>query len=438
MNVESDGVALGAGWTERVSPMDGAGMIKPNLLAEQQLSERADASRTQWKRRRPPNAGSPERLDQPTVLHLIDSYGPGGAETIYCDLVSGLDRERWRSIAAVPQAGWLFDSLCARGATPRVVPTTGSFDIRFLRRLDALLTAERVDLVHAHLVTSGLYGGLAGRLRGVPVICTLHGQTDFGPSVRWGTSKMRLLGKFATRIVAVSESLRRLALATGVEASRLEVIYNGIDTEMFAPGSVRSLRGELGIDDDEVLIGAVGNVRRSKDYAVLLKAAARLRSDSTRYRFVIAGRATGPLFDDLIRTRRELGLENVVTFAGFREDIAHLMQNLDVFVTTSSSEGFSLTTVQAMACGVPVVATRSGGPEEIVEDGVTGLLVPTGSPDAVAGAIHALVAAPERRARLARAGRAAVQDRFRTAAMLDAYQALYQDCLARGRRWHRS
>lgn len=217
-----------------------------------------------------------------SILHLIDTGGPGGAETIYCELASRLDPTRWRSIAAVPEAGWLSDALRARGVTPRLVPTRGSFDVAFLRRLDDVVRTERVDLVHAHLLTSGVYGGLVGRFRRVPVVVTLHGGADFGQGVRARKLKMRLLGAFSTRVVVVSESLRRLAQAAGVGADRIDVVYNGIDTRHFAPGADRSLREALGIDDSVVLVGAVGNVRPPKDYPVLLRAAARLRGSGDR------------------------------------------------------------------------------------------------------------------------------------------------------------
>lgn len=105
---------------------------------------------------------------------------------------------------------------------------------------------------------------------------------------------------------------------------------------------------------------------------------------------------------------------------------------------TSSSEGFSLTTIQAMACGVPVVATRCGGPEEIIEDEVTGMLVPPGSPETIAGAVQSLATDPRRRARFAQVSRAVVQQRYTTRAMLGAYEALYQQCLEGSRRRRRS
>lgn len=388
--------------------------------------------------RRTSRGPSGTRSKPRSILHLIDTGGPGGAETIYCELASSLDPGRWRSIAAVPEQGWLWDALRGRGVTPRLVSTSGSFDVGFLRRLDDVIRTERVDLVHAHLLTSGVYGGLVGRLRRVPIVVTLHGGADFGPGVRSRAVKVRLLSAFSTKVVVVSESLRRLVRTAGVNAGRIDVIYNGIDTRRFAPGSDRSVREALGIDDSVVLVGAVGNVRPAKDYAVLLRAAARLRSSRVRYHFVIAGEASGPLFAQLKRLRRELGIDDVVTFMGFQQDVARVLRNLDIFLTTSSSEGFSLTTIQAMACGVPVIATRCGGPEEIIDNGATGVLVPASSPDAAADAIHDLAVDTPRRSRFARAGPAAVQQSYTMGAMLDAYDALYGSCIEGRERWRRS
>jgi glycosyltransferase involved in cell wall biosynthesis len=124
-----------------------------------------------------------------------------------------------------------------------------------------------------------------------------------------------------------------------------------------------------------------------------------------------------------------LDLGDTVRFLGFREDVAGVLEDLDIYVSSSTAEGFSLTTVEAMASGVPVVATRSGGPEEIVEDGVTGVLVPTHSPEKLAEAIHELAQDPARRRRMADAARTAAGKRFAIATMLRKYEALYESCL---------
>jgi glycosyltransferase involved in cell wall biosynthesis len=369
-------------------------------------------------------------MERKTILHLIDTGGPGGAETVFLDLVCRLDDERWRSVPVIPEEDWLGNALRRRGQEPLLVPTRGSFDVGYLRRLIRLVRQEGVSLIHAHLFSTSVYGSVVGALCRVPVVCTFHGQAD-AASERFRAAKLQILNRGGGRIVFVSESLRRFFLVLGgLNPGRTQVIYNGIDTEQFAPRPDRSFRDELGMRPDEVLIGAVGNVRASKDYPNFLRAAALLRRRDPRYRFVIVGDSRpSPLMSEVLALRAELGLESAVTFTGFREDVDRVMAALDVFVVSSSAEGFSLTTVQAMAAGLPVVATRCGGPEEILRNGEVGILVPPGSPEALADAIGQVVESPARRERITRAAREEARSRFALESMVSGYEALYERCL---------
>lgn len=365
-----------------------------------------------------------------SVLHLIDTGGPGGAETIFLDLVTGIDPDRWRSVAAVPEVDWLDAELRERSIAPLLVETRGPFDLSYGRRLAGLVRRERIDLIHAHLLTTSVYGSVVGRLCSVPVVCTFHGQADLsGESYR--AIKLRLLNRRTNRIIFVSEALRRnfLDSVSPLDPALTRVVHNGIDTSHFRPGRDDGLRRELGIGGDEILVGAVGNVRPSKDYATFLRAAAALRERSPKYRFVVAGDTRTPLHDEMRALSRELGLEQSVTFLGFRKDADRILRGLDIYLISSAAEGFSLSTVQALATGIPVVATRCGGPEEILVDGVTGVLVPIRDPEAMASAIHDLVQDPGRLARLSAAGRSSVEARFSTAAMVAGYERIYRECL---------
>ena len=145
-----------------------------------------------------------------------------------------------------------------------------------------------------------------------------------------------------------------------------------------------------------------------------------------RIRFVIAGQGKTGLQERLLRLRSQLGLEEVVEFLGFEEDPAAFLANLDIFLLTSTSEGFSIATIQAMASGLPVVVTQSGGPQEIVTHDENGWMVEAGSPDAIADALDLLAGDPELIARLAAQGQQHAIATFSLGAMLGAYQALYQ------------
>jgi glycosyltransferase involved in cell wall biosynthesis len=158
-----------------------------------------------------------------------------------------------------------------------------------------------------------------------------------------------------------------------------------------------------------------------------------LAAKDRRFKIVIAGHGAGGLHERLLELRARLGLEAQVFFLGFRADVAALLRNLDIFVLSSTTEGLSISTIEAMACGLPVVVTRSGGPEEIVRDNDNGLLVDVGSPDQIAAAIERIAGdAALRQVLSANASRAAV--RFGETAMIADYEALYDDLTRRPRR----
>ncbi|HEX6750636.1 MAG TPA: glycosyltransferase [Longimicrobium sp.] len=368
-----------------------------------------------------------------TVLHLINTGGPGGAETVLVDLVRGLDADRWRSVAVVPDEGWINARLRECGVEPVIVPTLRPFEVGYYARLARLVRAERVDVIHGHYLGPAVTASIVGAVTGTPAVATLHGAGDLSVE-RHRALKAALLNRGLRRVVFVSEALRRQVLAQGgLRAGLTEVIPNGIDPTRFTPRRDPSLRRELGIGDDAFVIAAVGNVREAKGYDVLLRAAALLRDRVPDLRVVIAGEAKGALYDDLLARRSELGIGERVTFAGFREDVAGVLAASDAFALTSRSEGFSLSTVQAMAMGLPVVATRCGGPEELMDDGATGLLVENGSPRAVADALARVHGDAALRARLGAAAARAACERFSVDAQVRAYERLYHAVTA-GRR----
>jgi glycosyltransferase involved in cell wall biosynthesis len=178
------------------------------------------------------------------------------------------------------------------------------------------------------------------------------------------------------------------------------------------------------------LLGAIGNVRASKGYHVLLQAFATVRATIPEARLVIAGQYHGSLGDHLLELRARLGLDDAVTFLGFRDDVREILEAIDVFVLSSLDEGFSLATVQAMASAVPVVATRSGGPEEIIGDSKAAVLVEPGDATSLARAVIELLTDREQARALGAAARRRVEGRYSLERMLDAYEELYREALS--------
>ncbi|MFW8600787.1 glycosyltransferase [Desulfobacterota bacterium M19] len=321
------------------------------------------------------------------ILHAIDTPGPGGAETVFYDLITGIAPDRFYSIPVLPSTGWLYDKLTNKNFYPQIVPSRGSFNLKYLFDLVNLIKVNKIDIIHSHLFGSNVYCSLAGMITKTPVVATFHGFVDSDKNDRLLKLKFILINQGATAIIFVSKHLMKFFIdRLGANAAKSHVIYNGVDTTLFKPGKNKTLKQDLGLATNDIIVGSIGNIRPAKGYDILLKAAAIVKQQRHNIKFVIAGEGSGCLYNELVALRKKLQLEDTVFFLGFRNDTTELLHNFDYFLLSSSSEGFSISTVEAMACGVPIIATKSGGPEEILS-GTEEILVNVGDYRAIAQAI---------------------------------------------------
>ena len=367
------------------------------------------------------------------ILHMIDTGGPGGAETVLADLIEALPRDAWASRVILPRYGWLHERLAESGVDLRVCPSGGSADIPFLLKLVGEVRSFSPDLIHAHLLTAGVYGTMASYLaHGPPLVCTFHGAPDVPTTDPLLWVKSRILNRDTNRIVYVSRNLRReLEARLGVSHRLGRVIHNGVRF-LDSPGGEGQPLG-LDVPPGEKLVGAVGNVREAKDYPNLLHAARLVRNERSDVRFVVLGETKGPLWDTIAGLKRDLGLEGAVDFLGFTPRAREFVQSFDLFVSSSSTEGLPLAPIEAMGMGKPVVLTRCGGVPEIVDHGDSGLLVPPGNPEALAAGILRLLENPTEAGQLGQRARVDVRTRFSLEAMVDGYQHLYLELLQQGK-----
>lgn len=360
-----------------------------------------------------------------SALHLIDTGGPGGAETVCLELAAGLRRRGWHCTVVVPREDWLAESLRERHFEPLILESARSFDFGYLAELRRIAVEGGFDLVQTHLLGTSVYGTLATTGTGLPVVSTFHGVPDIKKDDRFRGLKTKILGGARNHSVFVSQFLQDEFRSQRLfDPDRAHVIPNGIDCELFAPGA-SDVRAELGIAEGVPLVGAVGNMRRAKAYDVLLRAFVDVSTALPQARLVIAGRGGNDVEARWRALSTDLGLDGRVVFAGFWHDVPALMRALDVYALSSSDEGFSLTTVQAMATGLPVVATRCGGPETIIADPTQGVLVENGRPEALAGALIDVLRDPIRATAMGEAARSRVIDAYSIDAMVDSYDALY-------------
>jgi len=376
------------------------------------------------------NTSTPSLDQAPTVMHLIDTGGPGGAETVFSQLAWRMGQRGTRSLTIVPREGWLSRQLHTLQLQPLFLAAKGSLNIKYLWALVTTARRNRVRLIHTHLLGSAVYGALVGLLTRTAVISVLHGPTDLRSVGKLVSVKRWLLLHGCSRLVAVSTSTREALIAFGVPAESITLIHNGVDTEKYSPGRADDLRNELGLGPDDLLVGAVGNIRAPKSYEVLLKAAAVVAANVPRCHFAIIGEGDASA---LLHLRDSLGLRDRCSFLGFRQSSPALYRNFDVFVSSSRSEGLSLAFLEAMASGLPVVATRSGGPQEVVEPDISGILVPTEDPAALAQGLQRALTDAGLRSRLGVAARARVVASFSLESVLREYAALYETLLTRQR-----
>lgn len=375
------------------------------------------------------------------VLHVITDTNFGGAGRYLTYLLSQSAFDGIDVSVACPD-GELGKRLDAMGI--RRIAISGrdvSHSPRLTRELYSLLGRERPDIVHTH---SSLSGRIAARLRRIPVVYTKHGQTPGGG--RTGTSSgrnplVRALNRIAARalsdkIIAVSGRVRDELVDSGIDPRMVVAIPNGIDLSPYkkdekvrradCAGSTDIEDVRLGPDGERrrILIGSLARLSREKGIDVMLDAAKLVLASDPSVRFVIGG--TGPLEDKIRCKIWDLRLEPYVKMVGFVEDVPGFLSKLDLFVLPSDSEGIGLAVMEAMAAGLPVVATEVGGVPEVVSDGQTGLLVPPRQPKLLAQAIVRLLVDPDLAKSMGIAGQDRVGALFDAKVMAEKTVAVYR------------
>lgn len=361
------------------------------------------------------------------ILHLIDTTGPGGAETVFTTLLRSLDTDQYQHTVVLRGEGWVADTVRDIGIEPLIIDSKGSFNLGYVAILVRLIRRHRIALVHAHLLGSNVYGALASLVCRVPMIATFHGGVDVASNERFLATKFRLINMGARAIVCVSKRLQNeLGSRSPLASKKMRLIYNGVDPDKFRPKESDALKAELGLPADSKLVISIGNIRPAKGYSYLVDAVPQVVARDPSVHFVVVGHPRKDLFKELEDKVKYGGTAANIHFLGFRSDVQDLLCQADVFLLPSTSEGFSISTVEAMMAGVPVIATRSGGPEEILDHGETGLLIPTSDSEAISGAVLRAVQGVLPAGMISKA-RAKAEKSFSVNAMLQAYQSLYQE-----------
>jgi len=379
------------------------------------------------------------------VLFYNHTGQVSGAERMLLMILARLDQRDLDPLVICPEQGPLLKMVTSLGVP---VESVSGLEARFTWRVDRLLhylksfllvirqlrlkvLSARPDLIHANSIRAGLVATAATLGMRTRVIWHLH---DLLPRHPLSTG-VRIFAFLCarTRMIAVSMAVKENFGGTIIGLkSRIGVILNAIDVDRFQPNEYarQQVRAELNLDENQPVIGIVGQLTPRKGQLELIRAFAKVVKQSPRAVLLVVG---APLFNRdheygqlLQDTSRQLGICDRVRLLGARNDIAAIMQALDLLVINSSAEPFGLVALEAMACGTPVVAAACDGLEEIIEHGVDGWLVPTGDEKTLASAIVSLSRRPALRAQLAEQGKRHVASRFSAERYVAELRAFYR------------
>jgi sugar transferase (PEP-CTERM/EpsH1 system associated) len=379
---------------------------------------------------------------RPLIAHVVYRFDVGGLENGVVNLINQLPRESYRHAVVALTEVTDFSGRVRRDDVRFVaLNKRPGHGFRLFPRLFGLFRELRPTVVHTRNLAA-LEASVPAWLAGVPV--RVHGEHGRDMGDLEGTSRRyqrirRLYRPFVSRYVALSKDLEQyLGRNVGVDSRRIVQIYNGVDTVRFAPpiaGRAR-IEGCPFTDDALWLVGTVGRLQEVKDQVTLAEAfvrAVKREPARTRMRLVIVG--DGPLKPRVEKVLDAAGMRRLAWLPGARDDVPEILRGLDCFVLPSLAEGISNTILEAMSCGLPVVATRVGGNPELVDDGVTGRLVPPVDAEAMVAALSCYYDDPALARKHGRAGRHSVLQRFSLDRMVADYLHLYDGLIA-SRKFH--
>lgn len=366
-----------------------------------------------------------------SVLHLRSSVGLFGAERVILNLLARLPQHGVRASLAVIDNHVsgnreLIETAKAARLQASLLPCRSRWDSRTLFSLLRLVRQKRVDILHSHDYKSYFYGLIVAMLLRRPIVATLHGWILETRALRsYQRIEWLLLRRFDA-IVTVSPSMNGEVERHGL-GRKLITIINGIDTDRFAPQHSGMGRAHWGFDERDFVFGVIARLSAEKGHQVLLDAFARVARDDPRARLLIVG--DGPEHDSLVGLTRRLGMDTRVVFAGTQTQIERLLHDIDCYVSPSLTEGMPMVVLEAMASGLPIVATDVGNLRQMLAPDA-GVLVPPGDTEALARAMGGILRANYDIPAMCHEARRRAVELYGADRQVEAYRDLYRRVVA--------
>jgi glycosyltransferase involved in cell wall biosynthesis len=363
------------------------------------------------------------------LAHVTFDMSIGGAERVICDLAQHTNQEQYDvSVICLQQPLGVFgEILRAEGFIVETLCRKPGFDISLIRGIRGIIHKKGLQLLHCHQYTPYVYGVLAAAGTPCKVIFTEHGR--FYPDRRKPKRVLinPILNRLTAKVTAISEATRTaLSVYENFPADHIEVIYNGIDDTDIRFADSGGLKAELGIDSKAPVLGTVARLDPIKNHPMMIRALKEVHLKQPEVVLLIVG--DGPEMSSLKSLVHELAISDRVFFPGMRNDVQRFYKIMDLFLLTSFSEGTAMTLLEAMAAGVPCIATDVGGNPEIVADGETGYIIPNDDPASLKKCVLKILESKSLRETLCCAARKRFEERFTVQKMVSGYQKLYESC----------
>ncbi|MES1982264.1 MAG: glycosyltransferase family 4 protein [Pseudomonadota bacterium] len=362
-------------------------------------------------------------------VHLLQIVGGaivGGMEVYVLRLVQSLPKEQFKIFCICPFESAFTALLRQAGCTVYITRISDEPDWASIQLGLTIIRAARIDVMHAHLPNAHILAGLLGKMTDTPTVATLH-------SRHLSMRDLEITTLMSTYLSVVSQSAYFHALSLGIREDRVQLISNGVDTGIFRPDRTsHALPALLNLAPEIPLVGFVGRLSHEKGPEVFVRAAIAAHRKLPQCHFVLIGE--GPMRAKLEEDIEEAGLGKHIHLAGLQKDMPNMYAALDLVVSTSYSEGMPLALLEAMASGVPVIASQVGGITEVIEVGTTGLLSDPGDHQEVARHIVALITNPVLRSQMGKAARLRIEQNFELSNCVDQTGKLLSSLVHSGNR----
>lgn len=364
------------------------------------------------------------------IIHVLACLDVGGAELLVLDFLKRLNRDKYApTVCSLKKNGSIEKDFKTAGIPVLVADKKDGIDLSLPFKLARIFCREKIDIVHTHNAAPWLYGGIASRILNSKILFHTEHANLYGHDKKMMLAE-RYLSRITSRVIVDADKVGDFLVNTEkINRNKIELVFNGVDIDKYSNIKINrvSKRLELGITPEQKLIGIVARLSRVKDHKNLLDAHSAIIKIIPEARLMIIG--DGELRVELENYSEAKGLKNHVIFLGTRSDIPELLKILDVFVLCSTSEGLPVTILEAMAAGLPIVATNVGGNPEVIVDNHSGFLVPAKNPQKLAETIISILNDETLACDFGKNGQTRCRELFSLDGMVKKYSELYESAL---------